>query len=239
MPRTKRIGLLIPSTNTAVEADFQRLNLPGVSVHGQRLHIPDGVMGEDVLDRMNQDLDEAIESLASAHVDAMVYACTSGSFYKGAGWDTDVITRIERKGLPAVATSPAVSAALRHVGGRAISVVTPYPEWTNRRLRDYFTSEGFNILGVAGDPSAAAGGHSFINDQDPENIVAFGERHCAPEADVLFCSCTAWRSFEAVPELEKRLRRPVISSNQATVWAALQAVGFGGHIRNGGRLFAT
>jgi maleate isomerase len=238
MPRPLRIGVLLPSTNTVVEADFQRLGQIGISVHGHRLRIPDGELTEDCLDQMNADLDQAIETLATAHVDIMVYACTSGSFYKGAGWDTDVLSRIERKGgVPGVATSPAVTAALNHLGGGAISVVTPYPDWTNRRLAAYFSQQGFTVLGVAGDARATEGGHSHINDQEPERIAAFGGDHCDAAARILFCSCTAWRSFEAVNALETKLERPVVTANQATIWATLRTLGAQGPVRNAGRLF--
>ena len=40
---------------------------------------------------------------------------------------------------------------------------------------------------------------------------------------MLLCSCTAWRSLEAVAELERRTGKPVVTSNQASIWAAYRA----------------
>lgn len=42
------------------------------------------------------------------------------------------------------------------------------------------------------------------------------------KADVLFLSCTNLHTFELLDELEQRLGLPVISSNQALFWHALQ-----------------
>ena len=63
------------------------------------------------------------------------------------------------------------------------------------------------------------------NDQHPDRVVEFASSVCSPEADVLFCSCTAWRSMEAAEALENETGRPVVTSNQATVWAAFDRLG--------------
>ncbi|MFT5176351.1 MAG: maleate isomerase, partial [Gammaproteobacteria bacterium] len=66
----------------------------------------------------------------------------------------------------------------------------------------------------------------------------FAESVCRDEADVLFCSCTAWRAMEAVDELEKRTGKPVVTSNQATIWAAFRAIGMDAPIEGYGSLLA-
>jgi maleate isomerase len=223
----KRIGILIPSTNTAMEADFQRLEAARhVSVHTERLYIPDGQMSPEILDMMNAQLASRISSLASAKLDIIVYGCTSGSFYKGAQWDKDVASQVtEMADVPCITTSSAVAQALRHVEARRLSIITPYPSWTNQKLGAYYTSEGFEVLNIEGNAQAAAGGHRAVNDQEPEEIFEFGAQHFKNGADALFCSCTAWRALEVQPRLERRLNVPVITSNQATIWAAFRSVG--------------
>ena len=115
--------------------------------------------------------------------------------------------------------------ALRFFGARRVSVATPYPEWNNTQLRTYLQAMGFEVLNVEGEPQAAASGNQGINDRDPEEVIAFAPKVCRPEADVLLCSCTAWRSLEAVAELERRTGKPVVTSNQASIWAAYRAIG--------------
>src|SRR5262249_50911768 len=176
--------------------------------------------------RMNSEIETGARYLATARVEVVAYGCTTGSFYRGPGWDRAMLSMIRTAAeAPAVATSPAVVEALRGVGARRISVVTPYPEWNNQRLRPYFEEAGFEVLNVDGEPVAAASGNQGINDQEPESVVEFATRMCRPEADALLCSCTAWRSLEAADRIEQQLGKPVITSNQATIWAAFRAIG--------------
>jgi maleate isomerase len=234
----KRIGVMVPSTNTTCEADFNMAVPRDVTVHGQRLWLTNDANGDAAYQRMNGEIETGARYLATARVDVIAYGCTTGSFYKGPGWDRDMLALIEREAhVPAVATTPSVVAALRAFGARRVSVATPYPDWNNQRLRAFLEALGFEVLNVDGEPAAAASGNQGINDQSPESVVAFASRVCRPEADVLLCSCTAWRSVEAVDTLERRTGKPVVTSNQATIWMALGAIGVTQPVRGFGRLF--
>jgi maleate cis-trans isomerase len=238
-PRT-RIGLMVPSTNTTCEADFQLVLPRAFTIHGQRLWLTNDALGEAGMTRMNAEIESGARYLATARVDAVSYGCTTGSFFKGPGWDRDMIALIERTaGVPAVATSPSVVEALRSFGARRISVATPYPEWNNQRLRAYLEAQGFEVLNLEAEPQAAGSGNQGINDQDPSVIVDFAARACRPEADALLCSCTAWRSVEAVEELERRTGKPVVSSNQSSIWMTLRRLGWTEPIAGFGRLLRS
>ena len=239
MSLRKRIGVMVPSTNTTCEADFNMVVPRDVTVHGQRLWMTNDATGDGAYERMNDEIETGARYLATGKVDVIAYGCTTGSFYRGPGWDREMLALITRAaGVPAVATTPSVVEALRAFGARRLSVATPYPEWNNERLRAYLEAQGFEVLNVEGEPRAAAAGNQGINDQPPESVVEFAARVCRPEADALLCSCTAWRSVEAVDALERRTARPVVTSNQATIWAALRALGVEHAVRGFGRLFA-
>ena len=174
MSPRKRIGVMIPSTNTTCEADFQLTVPREVTIHGQRLWMTNEGTGDAAYVRMNGEIESGARYLATAHVDVVVYGCTTGSFYKGPGWDTEMLELIRREAkVPAVATSPSVVEALRFFGARRLSVATPYPEWNNQRLRAYLEAQGFEVLNVDGEPRAAASGNQGINDQDPEEVADF------------------------------------------------------------------
>ena len=237
MSQRKRVGVMVPSTNTTCEADFQMTAPPGVTVHGQRLWLTNDALGAEGMDRMNAEIETGARYLATARVDVISYGCTTGSFYKGPGWDRDMVATISRTaGVPAVATTPAVVEALRFFGARRISVATPYPEWNNAQLRAYLAATGFEVLNLEAEPVAAQAGTQGINDQDPAGIVEFASRACRADADALLCSCTAWRSVEAVEEIEQRTGKPVVTSNQAAIWASLRALGLTAPIAGFGRL---
>jgi maleate cis-trans isomerase len=236
----RRIGVMVPSTNTTFEADFQLVVPRSFTVHGQRLWLTNDDLGEAGMVRMNGEIESGARYLATARVDAISYGCTTGSFFKGPGWDQEMIALIEDTAkVPAVATSPAVVEALRQFGARRLSVATPYPEWNNQRLRTYLAALGFEVLNLEAEPTAAGAGNQGINDQDPSVIVEFATRACRPDADALLCSCTAWRSVEAVEEIERRTGKPVVTSNQASIWMTLRRLGHRAPIPGFGRLLRS
>ena len=179
MAARKRIGVMVPSTNTTCEADFQMVLPRSYTVHGQRLWLTNDALGEEGMLRMNGEIESGARYLATANVDAISYGCTTGSFFKGPGWDREMIGLIEHTaGVPAVATSPSVVEALRFFGAKRISVATPYPEWNNVRLRAYLEAQGFEVLNLEAEPTAAKAGNQGINDQDPSVVVEFASRAC-------------------------------------------------------------
>jgi len=227
----QRIGVLVPATNTTVEPDFHRAaaQVPGVTIHSHRLWLTNEAMFEkdEGMDRMNSELEQGAWYLAQGKVVVVTMVGTTNSFYKGPDGSADMERNMSRGagGLPAVASSPSVAMALGHFGAKKISVATPYPEWNNERLRAYFEAMGFDILNVEGEPWAARAGSQGINDQDPEVIIDFSSKVCRPEADALFLACTAWRAAEAVEALEARVKKPVVTSVQATLWRTFHKAG--------------
>ena len=220
-----RIGVLLPSTNSTVEPDFNAVAPAGVSIHAQRLWVTNEMTPEST-DRMNAEVEDGARYLATAAVEIVGYFCTGGTFYRGPAYDADLVGRIAAAaGVPAVSTASAAADVLRLLGAERISVVTPYLEWENDLLRTYYEALGFELLSVDGDPQASPTGNQGICNQSPESVVEFATAACHAEAEVLFCACTAWRSLEVVEELERRLSRPVVTSNQATIWAIFDALG--------------
>ena len=220
-----RIGLMVPSTNSVAEPDFNMLVPSDVTVHTQRMWTTNDLTAEN-MDSMNADVERAARYLATAKVDLIAYACTTGSFYKGAGYDREMLQLIQQTAdVPAVATAAAAAEALQFLGVKTISVASPYVEWQNDRLALYYRAYGFQVLNVEGEPEAAASGAQGICDQSPESALEFALGVCRPEAEALFCACTAWRSLEVVKEMERRSGKPVVTSNQATIWAAFRRLG--------------
>jgi maleate isomerase len=221
-----RIGLIVPATNTTAEPDFVAASPPGVTVHSARLWFENDGLNEEGVDRMNAGVRDAARYLAQAKVDYVIYACTTGSFYKGVGYDLEMMDMMrEASGVPALVTAVAGVEALRHLDATRISVASPYNEWQNGRLRAYLEANAFDVLNVEGDPHGAVAGGQGHNDLSPASAIEFASSVCRPEAEALFCSCTAWRTMEVAAALEGRTARPVVTANQATVWMAFRELG--------------
>ncbi len=239
MEARTRVGIMMPASDGTAEPDFQRLFAPfGVTVHSHRLWDGSEVDPQTRFDRMNSEIEAATKYLCRLKVSAIAYCCTTGSFYRGSGWNQEMLQLIESAsgGTPAFATSPSVTKALHSVGAKKVSVITPYPDWNNQRLGPYLEAKGFEVLNVDGHP-APASGKVAICDHDPEEIIEFGMQKCHPEADVLLCSCTDWRSLEVASRLEELTGKTVITSNQATIWDVSSKLGITGPVDGYGRLF--
>ena len=72
----------------------------------------------------------------------------------------------------------------------------------------------------------------------PEYIADFAMQADTPDADTLFISCGALRSIDIIAELEQRLAKPVICSNQAMMWDMLRQAGITDRISGYGRLLS-
>ncbi len=229
----KKLGLMVPSSNTSVEIDFRRAARPGVSVHTARMWLTGS--DADVLDRMNEDIDTAAKHLGSAAVELIVYACTGGSLYGGVGSDTKTARRLTELsgGIPAVTTTTAVLEALKALSIRRLALLTPYPVRMTEIVRHFLEDNGFEVLSVAG---RGHGSNLEIGDDPPEAIVDFALDNLAEESEGIFCSCTNWRSMAAAEEIERRTGKSVVTSNQATIWAAYRRIGITDPIEGYGRL---
>lgn len=226
MSKLKRVGLVVLSDDGTSEPDFQMVFTPlGVRVHTARMWRDNSLPYPERFDRMHEELATASRYVAEVGLDAIAYTCTTGSFYRGVGWDTEMCEIMsEASGVPAFATSPSVAEALDEVGAKKLSVVTPYAEWNNVRLQAYLEAKGFEVLNLEGHPKTGSR-KIRIPDHDPEEIFEFAVANCRPDADALLCSCTDWRAMEVVERLEQRLDRPVVAANQATIWHVAREFG--------------
>ena len=58
-------------------------------------------------------------------------------------------------------------------------------------------------------------------------------------ADALFISCTALPVLNIIDRLEKKLNKPVLSSNQTLIWDTLEKIGKNNNIKGFGSLFTN
>ena len=102
----RRIGLLVPSSNTTAEPEFYRALPRDVTLHTARLFLT-RIAPESIL-KMVEDMETQARLLASADVDVIVLGATAPSFLKGLGYDRELIQKIEAAtGRTATTTSTA------------------------------------------------------------------------------------------------------------------------------------
>ena len=227
-----RIGLLVPSSNTAAEVEFPSAVPTGVATHVARLSLES--VTADALDTMGEEVSRAGELLAHADVDAVAYACTTGSLLHGPGYDADLEDELSTSAdAPAVATALSVDRALSALAVDRVAVATPYVDDLNEREREYLEAAGFELGAIEGRGIEANREIGALDHRDAyrqaRSIAADGS------ADGIFISCTNYRTLGAIEPLEDDLGVPVITSNQATLWDVCRVANVA--VNGPGRLF--
>ncbi|MFQ6042036.1 MAG: maleate cis-trans isomerase, partial [Candidatus Poribacteria bacterium] len=210
-----------------------RMAPEGINIYAARMRnaTVDVENTRDMLSHLNR----AVDELASAKMDVIAFACTAGSFFEGTSGEQELKTTIERiASAPAVTTSGAVVEALRTLNLTKIVVATPYPDDMNSLERKFLATNGFDVLDIDGLGIVDAWSIGAVT---PEETYEFAMKIFCPDADGMFISCTNLRTIEVIERLEKETGKPVVTSNQATFWACLKAIGYTGTIQGYGTLF--
>ena len=225
-----RIGILVPSSNTITEIEFNALKPEGISVHAARMFITHPTV--ETLARMNEDTETASKHIATAKPSVVAFACTTGSLLEGVGWDARLIERIQKiTGVPVTTTATSVIRAFKELGIRKISVGTPYNEELNIREADFFEKSGVKVLKIKGLNSG--GSMSEISLEEVKNLAREVDR---PDADAVFLSCTNLKALPVLDPLEKELSKYVFSSNIATFWDVMRMLKIKEPIQGRGKL---
>lgn len=220
MEETKRVGIILPSVNVLMEPEYYKLGIKGIHFHTTRVMLTETT--PEALKKMEEDLDYAIKLISSVKPHVVAYACTSGSFIGGLDWDKGIIKKIQDSlGCPAITTSSAMIDALKHLKIKRPVVVTPYIDEINKMEKKFLVENGFDVVNIMGMQIIDA---DILHAQTPEQIYEFALKADRPDADGMFISCTDFRGMEVAEKLEKQLGKPVVTSNQVTLWWILEAL---------------
>jgi maleate isomerase len=228
----KRIGLLVPSSNSTVEVEFYRALPDDVSLHVGRLPITQ--VNPESIEGMVDPLAAEAKKLASADVDVIVLGAAAPSFLKGMGYDREMSQRIaQATGKPATTASTALLQSLKALGVRRIALGTAYSARVNAIAIDFLTENGIEVvktecLGLVDNLE--------IGRLDVQTAYDLGRRIACPAAQAVAFLCTNWQSMASIDRLEHDTGLPVLSSTQFSVWAALKIIGYPGNVEGYGRL---
>lgn len=226
----RKLGLIVPSWNTVMEYEVQRMAAGAMSVHAMR--IPHTADTEEKLLWLGTQAPEAAKLLAHAKVDVICYGCAAGGFLKGPIEDQALGARIEKEtGIPVAVSSAAVAEALRTLGATRVSLASPYAPWLNERLRQYLTAAGFEVMAMQGLDTQ---NHSAVTTERIEALITEVDR---PDAQAIFVSCSNFPTLGIIESMERKLGKPIVASNQASMWKMLRLLGDRRALPGAGRLF--
>lgn len=228
-----KIGFVLLATEQTIQDDVMRLRPEGVGVHFARAYIPDSITNDTLAAQADLLADAAALLLPDGSLDVVCYACTSGSLVIG----EERVNAELRRGNPGAKPTSLVAGvikALKALGAKSLAVATPYLDEINAKEARYLEQAGFEVVNIEG--------LNLERDSDmvrvaPSYILEFARTADRPGADALFVSCGALRSLDIVDELEQRVGKPVVVSNQAMIWDTWRMAEIADRIGGHGRLF--
>lgn len=213
-----RLGLVVLSTDQTVEVALRdMLPMPTVATYVTRVKMG-AETSMDNLRSLEDGLTQALSLLPEQLLDVIAFACTSGTI----AITPAALARKMSAGRPGVAATNPISAALDafdHLGVKRIALLTPYIGEVNHEILDFIVRNGIEVSAAA---TFNLRTEEEIADVSTDSIV---EAACGlddPTADAVFISCTGLRSHLAIDAIERRIGKPVVTSNQALAWKALQ-----------------
>jgi maleate isomerase len=227
-----RIGLFVPSSNTTIEPEFYRALPTEVTVHVVRLYLAQ--IASDSIQNVVLDIAAQARNLASADVDVLVLGATAPSFLKGLGYDREVIAMIEAaSGKRATTASTALVDSLRHMGISSLALGSAYDEKVNGIACGFLEASGFNVVSAQG---LGLVDNLVVGRLKASTALELARKIDRPDAQAIVLACTNWMSMEVIESIEQALGKPVISTTQCCIWAALRMVGWTKPVMGYGRL---
>ena len=234
-----RIGAMVPSSNRNLEPDFFLLAPPQVSVHFVRIPsgdieaIPDS---EQLQKYARSEIESPTQMLVEATVDVIAYGCTSATLSGTPEFDRALSESIAHlSGLPTVTAASALLEGVAALGAANVAFASPYVRELHERGIAFLTDSGLAVVSEA-DVGRDLG--NYEQEMSPSAVYRLAKSADSADAEVIVLSCTEMRAVEAIPAIERDLGKPVVTSNQALVYACARRLGSDiSQVDAGGRLF--
>lgn len=226
---TRRIGLIVPSSNVTVETELPRLlgrSGAEFSFHSSRMRMHS--VTPEQLRAMNAQRERCVLEIGDADVDAVLYACLVAIMAMGPGHHRDAEFRIaEQLGTGGSEAKVASSAgalihALTDLGATRVALVMPYLKPLAQQVVDYLEAEGFAIPQWAALEVADNAQVGCIPG-DQVMAAARGLDLTGVDALVLSC-CVQMPSADLIQPAEDEFGLPVLSAATAGAYSVLRAL---------------
>jgi len=224
----QKFAVLIPSTNTSVQPEFDGMRPPGVTNHISRIRIPNIPLHNDadferLIALIVATQDEAVDSAMSCEPDRLVLGISAETFWDGLNASRKLKAQLhEHTGLPVSMGSEACEAAFQALRMKKIAVITPYQPVGDRNVTRFFEEAGFEVKRVKG-----------LRCESPVKIAHISESQLrdalleldGDDIDGLVQVGTNLAMARLAGQAEIWLKKPVVAINTAIYWHALRGAG--------------
>ena len=218
-----RVGLITLASDFRIEKDFNNVIYgKNIDLYSNRIQSYNPLTN-DSLKKMAEEIPKVVKNiLPNEKLDCIAYGCTSGTI--AAGYNS-IYEKINLVKPNTKVTTPITSIlnALKILKVNKLSIFTPYTKEINQSLIKFFDKKEIEIIELSYFDIAS---DIDIGKVDPNHLFDVISKKNLTKSDALFVSCTALPVLSIINELEKKLDKLILSSNQALIWDTLRQIGF-------------
>lgn len=220
-----KFAVMVPSTNTTVQAEFDDMRPRGVSNQLTRIQIPNIPLNDDkdfnrLIELIQSAQDDAVDRVMSCEPDYFVMGISAETFWDGLEASRALKREIEaRTGLGVAMGSEACDAALKLFGARRLGVITPYQPVGDRNVVRFFNECGYEVPAITGLRCESPVKIAHVQ---PRELVAAMREVDGDDVDAIVQVGTNLSMARLAGEAEHWLGKPVIAINTAIYWFALR-----------------
>ena len=233
----KRIGIVVPSTNTTVQPESDDLRVPGVTNHIARISIKERPLKTEQaflehVEAMRAGMRSAIDQVMTCQPDHLIMGVALEAFWGGVGPAQALQDELsERAGVGVSMGSTATVTALERLGAKRIAVLTPHQPRGDEQVRGYLEEAGYDIRRLIGlkCPSPIKIAHTTA-----EQMYAALKELDGDDVDAIVQVGTNLPMMRIAAEAERWADKPVLSINAISYWDALRRCGIDDRIEGFG-----
>lgn len=237
----RKFAVLVPSTNTSVQPEFDAMRPTGVTNHISRIVIPNTPLaGDDDFSAMVRAIEgaqlAALESALTCEPDYLILGISVETFWGGlAASETLKRELMQKSGLGVSLGADACQAALAVHGAKRLGVITPYFPVGDANVRRFFEESGFAVRRLIGLKCRSPVLIAHIGEAELRRAIAEVD---GDDVDAVVQVGTNLAMARLAGEEEFARGKPVIAINTAIYWHALRANGIADRIPGWGSLLA-
>ena len=229
-----RVGLITLASDFRIEKDFNNVIYgKNIDLYCNRIQCYNPLTNK-MLKKMADDIPQVTKNiLPDQKLDCVAYGCTSGTI--AAGYQS-IFEKVNLAKPNTKVTTPITSAinALKILKIKKLSIFTPYTDEINQSVINYFQKENIEICELSYFDIAS---DLDIGKVDPQHVFDTLTNIDLKNSDALFVSCTALPVLSVINELEKKINKIVLSSNQTLIWDTLKEINYKRKVDGFGELF--
>ncbi len=238
MTSSIRLGVLTPSSNTALEPLTSAIVAPlaQVSAHFSRFKVTEISLRPDALGQFNDShILAAAELLADAHVDVIGWSGTSSGWL---GFDADrrLVERIQHHtGIPATTAVLALNELLALKSIDRLGLVSPYTTDVQQRIVNNYAGIGVEVVAEQHLDICVNYDFALVT---RDQLLGMMRQVALAQPQAMTTFCTNLRAAPLAEAIEAELGIPLLDTVSTTVWGMLRAAGLApSAIRGWGQLY--